>query len=92
LLKPSFLAGPAVVWLPRATVADHAPQKRGKPIDFTVGQRVLFRYPARRSVQWLSGVISGGPRSKPSRVFYQVKLDNGESQWGAADQFRKAEL
>jgi hypothetical protein len=53
-----------------------------KPIDFTVGQRVLFRYPARRRAQWLSGVICSGPRSKQGQVFYQVKLGNGESQWG----------
>jgi hypothetical protein len=63
-----------------------------KPIDFTVGQRVLFRYHARRRAQWLSGVICSGPRSKQGRVFHQVKLDNGESQWGAADQIRNAEL
>jgi hypothetical protein len=64
----------------------------GKPTDFTVGQRVLFRYHARRPVQWLGGVISGGPRSRQGRVFYQVQLDNGEIHWGTADQFRKAEL
>jgi hypothetical protein len=63
-----------------------------KPIDFTIGQRVLFRYPARRPVQWLSGVISGGPMSKQGRVSYQVQLDNGESHWGFVNQFRKAEL
>jgi hypothetical protein len=62
-----------------------------KPIDFTVGQHVLFQYHARRA-QWLSGVICGGPRPKHGRVFYQVKLDNGESWRGPADQFRKAEL
>ena len=62
-----------------------------KPIDFTVGQHVLFQYHARRA-QWLSGVICGGPKSKQGRVFYQVKLDNGESRWGPADQFRNAEL
>jgi hypothetical protein len=63
-----------------------------KPIDFSLGQRVLFQYHAKRPAQWLSGVICGGPRSKQSRVFYQVKLDNGESRWGAADRFRNAEL
>jgi hypothetical protein len=42
--------------------------------------------------QWLSGVIVGGPRSKQGRVFYQVKLDNGESRWAAADQIRRAEM
>ena len=62
-----------------------------KPFDFSVGQRVFFRYHARRA-QWLSGVICGGPKSKQGRVFYHVKLDNGESRWGAADQLRKAEL
>jgi hypothetical protein len=56
-------------------------------IDFTVGQRVLLRYHARRPDQWLSGVICGGPRSKQGHVFYQVKLDNGETRWGAADRF-----
>ena len=39
-----------------------------------------------------SGVISGGPRSKQHRVFYQVQLDKGESRWVPLDQFRKAEL
>ena len=63
----------------------------GKPIDFTVGQRVLLQYQARRA-QWLSGVICGGPRSKQGRVSYQVKLHNGESRWGPADKFRNAEL
>jgi hypothetical protein len=65
--------------------------KARKPIDFTAGQRVLFRYHA-RPVQWLTGVISEGPKSKQGRVIYQVKLDNGESLWGAAGRFRKAEL
>jgi hypothetical protein len=62
----------------------------GKPVDFKVGQHVLFCYHP-RPVQWLSGVIIGGPRSKQGRVFYQVRLDNGESRWGRADQFRHAE-
>ena len=63
-----------------------------KSIDYKVGQRVLFRYHTRRTAQWLTGVISGGPRSKQRRKFYQVKVDNGETRYGAADQFRKAEL
>jgi len=58
-----------------------------RPIGLTVGQRVLFR-PA----QWVVGVIIGGLRSKRERMTYQVKLDNGEIRWGAANQFRKAEL
>ena len=67
------------------------PRRNAKPIDFSLGHRVLFRYHERRA-QWLSGVICGGPKSKQGRVFYHVKLDNGESRWGAADQLRKAEL
>jgi hypothetical protein len=61
-----------------------------KPVDFKLGQRVLFRYNAPQAV-WLSGVIIAGPRSKQARVFYQVKLDNGETRWAAAKQVRKAE-
>ena len=61
-------------------------------LDYKVGQRVLFRYHTRRTAQWLNGVISGGPKSKQGRRFCQVKLDNGETRYGAADQFRKAEL
>jgi hypothetical protein len=53
---------------------------------------VLFGYPARKPLQWLSGAISGGPKSKQSRLYYQVKLDNGERRWGAPDQIRKAAL
>jgi hypothetical protein len=68
------------------------PRTAGKLIDFKVGQRVLFRYPARKPVQWLSGAISGGPKSKQTRLYYEVKLDNGEKRWGAADQIRKAHL
>jgi hypothetical protein len=63
-----------------------------KLIDFKVGQRVLFGYPARKPIQWLSGAISGGPKSKQSRLYYQVKLDNGERRWGAPAQIRKAAL
>jgi hypothetical protein len=64
-----------------------------KPIEFTVGQRVLFRYhAAKRSAHWVTGAISGGPKSKHGRFFYKVKLDNGENRWGAADQFRRATL
>jgi hypothetical protein len=63
-----------------------------RPIGLTVGQRVLFNYHPRRPAQWVVGVIIGGPRSKRERMTYQVKLDNGEIRWGAANQFRKAEL
>jgi hypothetical protein len=70
--------------LPRRSVSNS--------LDCKVGQRVLFRYHTRRTAQWLNGVISGGPNSKQGRRFYQVKLDNGETRYGAADQFRKAEL
>lgn len=63
-----------------------------KPIGFTVGQRVLFSYRRRRRPQWVAGLIIGGPRSNEGRMTYQVKLDNGESRWGTASQFRKAEL
>jgi hypothetical protein len=62
-------------------------------VDYKVGQRVLFRHHTRRTAQWLSGVISGGPRSQRGRICYQVKLlDNGETRYGAAGQFRKAGL
>lgn len=63
-----------------------------KPADFKVGQRVLFRYPVRKPIQWLSGAISSGPKPRRARLYYEVKLDNGESRWGVADQIRKAEL
>lgn len=67
------------------------PTAPGKPINFNVGQRVLFPYPTRKPIQWLSGAISGGPKSRRTGMYYEVKLDNGESRWGAADQIRKAE-
>ena len=63
-----------------------------KRINFKVGQRVLFPYPARKPIQWLSGAISGGPKLRRTRFYYEVKLDNGEKRWGAADQIRKAGL
>jgi hypothetical protein len=63
-----------------------------KPIDLKVGQRVLFRCPACRPVQWLSGAISGGPKTKFTQLYYLVKFDNGESRWAPADQIRKAGL
>jgi hypothetical protein len=71
-----------------------SPKSASKAIDFTVGQRVLFSYRRRQPAQWVGGVIVGGPRSKqsPQRTTYQVKLDNGESRWGAADQLRRAQL
>jgi hypothetical protein len=71
---------------------DVAPMPRltHKRIDFSVGQRVLFRYPTRKPIQWLSGAIS--PKSRQSRLYYEVKLDNGESRWGALDHIRKATL
>ena len=60
-------------------------------MTFSLGQRVLFRQQARPAV-WLSGAVVGGPQSKKGKVLYQVKLDNGESRWQAADQLRKADL
>jgi hypothetical protein len=63
-----------------------------KRINFKVGQRVLFPYPTRKPIQWLSGAITNGPKSRRTRTYYEVKLDNGESRWGDADQLRKAEL
>jgi hypothetical protein len=68
------------------------PQLTHKRIDFSVGQRVLFRYPTCKPIQWLSGAISGGPKSRQSRLYYEVKLDNGESRWGASNHIRKATL
>ena len=68
------------------------PLRSTKLIKFALGQRVLFGYPARRPMHWLSGAIGAGPKSKRARLYYQVKLDNGESRWQAADQLRKADL
>ena len=62
-----------------------------KSISFTEEQRVLFRYAARPTL-WVSGRIVAGPKAKQGRMFYRVKLDNGECRWGPAHQLRSAQL
>ena len=68
------------------------PEKNaGKPADFKIGQRVLFRLHARPAL-WLIGTIIGRPRSKQGRMLYEVKLDNGESRSATTGQLRDADL
>ena len=41
---------------------------------------------------WVSGRIIDGPKEALDRMFYRVKLDNGECRWGPSHQFRSAQL